>query len=80
MKYVRERQIYDLTYIWNLKNKINKKKTHKLINTENIFIVTRGEGWGLDENRRGRQRRPSPALKVAGMWRAAWGPQSKPVC
>ena len=41
----RERQIlYALTYMWNLKR---KKKT--LMNTENIWVVARGERWGKGE-------------------------------
>ena len=44
MKLVRERQIlYDLTYIWNLKNKQNK---NRLIGTENKQVGARGDGAG----------------------------------
>ena len=33
---IRERQIsYDFTYVWNMKNKINKHDRNKLIDTEN---------------------------------------------
>ena len=35
-----ERQIlYDLTYMWNLKNPIS-------ITTDNIIVVARGQSWG----------------------------------
>ena len=35
----RERQIpHDLTYRWNLKNKINKQKRNRLIDTENKLM------------------------------------------
>ena len=35
-KPVRERQIpYDLTYMWNPMNKINKQNRNRLLNTEN---------------------------------------------
>ena len=47
----RERQIYDFTHIWNIKNKINEqakpnkkqKQTHR---SENRLVVTRGERVG----------------------------------
>lgn len=49
---MRERQIlYDLSYIWNLKNKNNPlptPKTKKPIDTENRLAVNRGsEGKGV---------------------------------
>ena len=38
----RERQmLYDFTYMWNLKSKINKQKRNKHIDTENILRATR---------------------------------------
>ena len=44
-----ERQMpYDLTYMWNLENKTNQQtKQHKnrLIETENKWVLPRGE-WG----------------------------------
>ena len=44
MKQVRERQIlYDLTHMWNLKNKINK--TNGLIGAENRLLGAGGGGW-----------------------------------
>ena len=44
---VRERQItYDFTYIWNLKNKTNRKR---LINTENRLMVAKGEAGQVGE-------------------------------
>ena len=37
----------DFAYMCNLKNKINKQNRNKLIDTENILMVTkRGEGLG----------------------------------
>ena len=45
----RERQIpYNLTYMWNLKNKTNKTKQNenRLIDTENKQVVIRKEGNG----------------------------------
>ena len=39
---------HDLTYTWNLKNKINKQNRKKLTDTENKLIVVRWEGvWGV---------------------------------
>ena len=52
----RERQIaYDLTNMWNLKNKTNKIKQNenRLIETQNKGVVARGkgdQGWGLYES------------------------------
>ena len=46
-KSVRERQIYNFTHIWNLRNK-TKKPRNRLLTTENKLMVTRGEvggGW-----------------------------------
>ena len=50
---VRERQMpYDFTYMWSLKNKINK--TNKFIDTENILMVDRWEGgWGMGKEVKG---------------------------
>ena len=43
-KPARERQIpYDLTYLWNLINKINK--IYRLIDTENRLMAVRREGF-----------------------------------
>ena len=40
----RERQVpYDVTYMWNLKNKINKLNRNRLRDTENILKVARWE-------------------------------------
>ena len=49
----RERQMpYDFTYMWSLKNKINK--TNKFIDTENILMVDRWEGgWGMGKEVKG---------------------------
>ena len=41
-----ERQIYYFTYMWNLKNNINKQNTNRLIDPEKRLMVTRGEGRG----------------------------------
>ena len=41
----RERQIpYASSYMWNLKNKINKQNITRLIDVENKFMVAGGEG------------------------------------
>ena len=52
---VSQRMPYDFTYMWNLKNKINnnnKRNRNKLIDTENIWRVTRWErGWGVGTKR-----------------------------
>ena len=46
-KPVRERKTpYDFTYLWNLKNNINKQNRSRLIATENRLTVFRGEGVG----------------------------------
>ena len=37
----KRQKVYYFTYMWNLKSKQNK---NKLIDTENRFVVTRGEG------------------------------------
>ena len=42
----RERQIpYDFTYIWNLKNKINKQNRNRLKNREQADGCQRGMGF-----------------------------------
>ena len=55
MKYVGERQIlYNITYIWNLKNKTNaNSKTETDRDTENKLVVTseEKEGEGQYRNR-----------------------------
>ena len=44
-KLFRERQIpYDLTYMWTLKNSINKQNRNRPIDTENMLMVVRGKG------------------------------------
>ena len=45
----RETQIpYDITYIWNLKHsKMNLSTKKKLVDLENRFVVTKGEGEGV---------------------------------
>ena len=35
--------LYDFTYVWNLKSKINKKNKNRLIDTENRLMAARGE-------------------------------------
>ena len=43
----RERQIpYDFTYMWDLKNKINKQDRNKLIDTENRLTAPRADRIG----------------------------------
>ena len=44
-----KRQIlYDLTYMWNLKQtKRQKNKDTKLIDTGNRLVFARGRGWGV---------------------------------
>ena len=37
---------YDITYMWNLKNKINKQNRNRLTNTENKWMVSRQRGVG----------------------------------
>lgn len=37
--------LYNLTYMWNLKN---KRKITKLTDTENTWVVTRGRGGGWE--------------------------------
>ena len=40
----KERQmLYDFTYMWNLKNKINKQHRNELIDAENILMVVTWE-------------------------------------
>ena len=42
--------LYDFTYVWNLKSKINEKNKNRLIDTENRLTALRGEGgWELGE-------------------------------
>ena len=46
-KPVRERQIpYNFTYMWNVKNDINKQNRNRLIDTENRLMVSEGNGVG----------------------------------
>ena len=47
VKYGRERQMpYDFTYMWNLKNNINKQNRNILIDTESRLKFANGErGW-----------------------------------
>ena len=41
----RKTNTYDVTYMWNLTNKMNyKQNRYKLIDTENKLMVTRREG------------------------------------
>ena len=48
MKEDREGQILcDFTYMWNLKNRINKQNRRRLTDAENILMVVVGEG-GLE--------------------------------
>ena len=43
----RERQTpFDLTYMWNLKNKMNKQNKHGLIDTENKWWLPDERGVG----------------------------------
>ena len=40
----RERQTpFDITYMWNLKIKINKQNRKRLIDTENRLMIARGQ-------------------------------------
>ena len=50
----RERQMpHDLTYMWNLKNKISIQNRNKLIDTQNILMVSRWEGIeGMSKKRK----------------------------
>ena len=48
----RERQIYDIAYVWNLKNGTNELiyKTERVTDVENKLMVTKGESrWGRDK-------------------------------
>ena len=40
--------IYDITYLWNLKNNRNEfmYKTERLTDIENTLTVAKGERWG----------------------------------
>ena len=38
----------DCSYIWNLKNQINKTYRNRLIDTENILMVAEWEGGWVD--------------------------------
>ena len=54
-----ERQMpHDFTYMWNIKNQINKQQRNRLIDAENKLMVARGEeswrGW------------------VKGLWSTNW--------
>ena len=38
---------YDLIYMWNLKNEINKQNRNRVIDTENKLLVARWDGLGV---------------------------------
>ena len=45
---------YDITFMWNPKNKANKQNLNRLIDTENRLMVSRWEGcWGPSEKSEG---------------------------
>ena len=53
VKYVKKKEIqktipYDFTYMWNLKNKMNKWNRNRLIDTKNILTFARWKGGWRD--------------------------------
>ena len=47
---ISQRQIpYDLTYMWNLKNKMKQKETHRY--RDQMGGCQTGGGWGFGRNR-----------------------------
>ena len=51
LKKVRKRQIYDITYAWNLKYDTNEhiyKTEARLTDIENTFVIAKGAGGGRE--------------------------------
>ena len=64
----RERQmLYNLSYMWYLKQKPNKLK-NKLRVTENRSVVARGGKWRVDKMGEGSQKLRTTSYKINKSW------------